>query len=890
MRRNPACDLRTVTNTSHQENRMEIRRKQMLLAVFAALAASQLTPALAQQKVEKIEVTGSNIKRIDSEGVAPVQVITKTDIEQTGKSTVAEVLRSISANSANSLNEVFTNSFSPGASGLSLRGLGQKSTLVLLNGRRMANYGFAQNLQDTYVDLNTIPSAAVERIEVLKDGASAVYGSDAIGGVVNIILRNDYRGVEIGASMGTSTEGGLDETRVSLAAGFGDIAKNRYNVLTTVDYFKRDQLLASERDFTKDQDTRRFNGGLLNWPSIATYRTATRQAFSTCGVNNPGVVIPGSQIASNGTVCAYNPASFIPLFPESERLSILARGTFEFSPTLSAFAEFAFSSNESKQTFTPAAVSPTSVAFDPATQGIRIINGTLPVGNPSNPFTAPVGINYAFFDVGPRASKIDSESFRAMAGVKGSLGKWDWEAAAGKAENEVEQINYNRVDSYKLVQAIANGSYNFLNPSAGTTTANDLRINPTRNSTSKLDIVDFKASTELMQLSAGPLGFATGIEHRRESISDRPDFLLTNGNVLGQGATQTEGSRTNTAGFFEFALPATKELEFQIAGRYDRYSDFGNAFSPKAGFKFSPSKTVALRGSVSRGFRAPTLPENAKSSSTFFTGVVDTLATSPNFNRTVTIAGVFSGNQDLKAERSRNYNLGIVFEPTNDFNVGLTWYKIEQTNVVSSSGFQFIVSNPDLFPGQILRAADGTLVSVSDKFQNLSEVQTSGVDIDFRKSFKLGGGKLTLNGDWVYVSYFKAPPAAGQTLVDYVDSNGYPPSGGGIPRYKGRLGMTWEQGAWSTTLTRIYNHSWDEQAVATPPANARVGAYQQYDLYVSYDGFKNLKLYTSIQNLLDKEPPFAPNNGGTGTTVQYDISQNDLRGRYVTVGAKYTFK
>lgn len=872
---------------------MEIRRKKTLLAVFAALAANQLTPALAQQaaKVEKIEVTGSNIKRIDSEGIASVQVISKKDIENTGKSTVAEVLRSISANSANSLNEVFTNSFSPGASGLSLRGLGQKSTLVLLNGRRMANYGFAQNLQDTYVDLNTIPATAVERIEVLKDGASAVYGSDAIGGVVNIILRSDFRGGEVGASFGTSTEGGLDETRVSLAAGFGDLANQRFNVLTTVDYFKRDQLLASERDFTRDQDSRRFNGGALNWPSIATYRTATRQPFSSCGVNNPGVLVPGNQVATNGTVCAYNPASLIPLFPEAERLSVLSRGTLEFSPSLTAFAEFAYSTNESKQTFTPSAVSPTSVAFDPVTNGIRIINGTLPVGNPSNPFATPVGINYAFFDVGPRAAKIDSDSFRIMAGLKGSFGAWDWEAGAGKAENEVEQINYNRVDSYKLVQAIANGTYNFLNPSAGTVTANDLRINPVRKSKSKLDILDFKTSTEITQLPAGPLGFATGIEHRRESIADRPDFLLTNGNVLGQGATQTDGSRTNTAGFFEFGIPATKELELQLAGRYDKYSDFGNAFSPKAGFKWSPSKTVAVRGSVSRGFRAPTLPENAQSSSTFFTGVVDSNPASPNFNRAVTIAGVFAGNPDLKPERSRNFNFGVVFEPSADFNVGLTWYKIQQTNVVAASGFQFIVDNPALFPGQILRAADGTLVSVSDKFQNLSEVQTSGVDIDFRKSFKLDGGhKLTLTGDWVYVAYFKAPPAADQPLVDYVDSNGYPPTGGGIPRYKGRLGLTWEKGSWSSTLTRVYNHSWNQENVAVPPANARIGAYTQYDLFVGYEGFKNLKLYASVQNLLDKEPPFDPTNGGTGTTVQYDISQNDLRGRYVTIGAKYLFK
>lgn len=872
---------------------MNIRRKELSVLLAAALASTSMMAAAqdaASARVEKIEVTGSNIKRLDSEGVSTVQVITKTDIEATGKSTVADVLRGISANSANSLNEVFSNSFSPGAAGISLRGLGQKSTLVLLNGRRMAAYGFAQNLQDTYVDLNTIPATAVERIEVLKDGASAVYGSDAIGGVVNVVLKSDYQGGELGVNFGTSTEGGLDETRLSGAIGFGSLAKDRWNLLATVDFFKRDLLLATERDFVKDQDARRFPGGALNWASSATYRTNPRQPFASCG-NGNGQIVPGSSLGSNGNLCAYNPAPFGTVFPETERLAILTRGTVEISPTMTGFAEIAFSDNKTFQTSTPSAVSPTSVAYDPVTRGVRIINGTLPVGNPSNPFANPVGINYTFFDVGPRNADIESKSHRLLAGVKGNSGAWDWEFGALTSQNKVEQTNYNRVDALRLRAAIADGSYNFLNPSAGTTTARDLRLNLVRASKSELDSVDFKVTRELMQLPAGPLGFAAGIEHRRESIQDRPDAALLSGRVLGQGATATDGSRDNTAAFVELAIPVTKQLELQVAGRQDKYSDFGTAFSPKAGFKWSPTKTFALRGSASRGFRAPTLPENANSSATFFTSVQDTLPTSPNAGLFVNIAGVFAGNPDLKPERSTNLNLGVVFEPAADFNIGLTWYKIRQTNVVSSSGFQFIVDNPELFPGQVLRAADGTLVAISDRFQNLSEIETSGVDIDFRKTFKTNGwGKFTLSGDWVYVGSFKAPPAAGEPLVDYVDANGYPPSGGGIPRHRGRLSLGWDKGDWSATLSRSYTHSWDQENTAVPPAQGRVGSYQQYDLFLAYTGIKNLRLTASIQNLFDKEPPYDPTGGGTGGTIQYDVSNHDLRGRYITLGAKYTFK
>jgi iron complex outermembrane receptor protein len=882
------------TESINRGSFMSFPIRTSVLAVIAAgcgslsvLSAIAQTPVPAQ-KIEKIEVTGSNIKRVDTEGVAAVQVITREEIERSGKSSVAEVIRNISSNSGNSLNEVFTNSFSPGASGVSLRGLGQKNTLVLINGRRMANYGFAQNLQDTYVDLNSIPTGAVERIEVLKDGASAVYGSDAIGGVVNIILRRDYKGGEIGLSGGTSTEGGLNEMRANLAAGMGDLGRDKFNLLGTLDYFKRDLLLASERDWTKNQDTRAYPGGALNWASIATYRRTPRVPFSSCGVNNPGMLVPGAQLNSTGTLCAYNPAELITLFPKSERLALLGRGTVDLNADTSAFAELSFSHNKTFQKATPTPLSPTSVAYNPTTGGVTVVSGTLPASNGSNPFGVPVGINYGFFDVGPRNTDIDSKSYRAVAGLKGVVSGWDWEAGAGNAQNKVEQINYNRVDRYILTQAIANNTYNFLNPSAGSVTATQLRINPVRKSTSKLDFVDAKISSEIGSLPAGPVGFAAGIEHRRESIQDVPDRLITGGNVLGQGATGTDGKRNNTAGYVELSVPAAKSLEFQLAGRQDKYSDFGSAFSPKIGMKWAPDKTLLVRATVSRGFRAPTLPENSRSSATFFTSVVDTLPTSPNFNQNVSIAGSFAGNPALKAERSRNSNVGFVWEPDRDFNLGVTWYKIRQNDVVNANGFQTIVNNPAQFPGQILRAADGTLVAINDAYRNLAFTETSGLDIDVKKSFKFESGKLTLSADYVYIDKFKSQPAQGQDIVDYVDSNGF--NGGGIPRYRGRVSGTWERSGWVWTLSRYQNASWDQQQVAVPPAQARVGAYAQYDLYVAYDGLRNWRFFGSVQNLADTKPPFDPQNGGTASTVQYDISQNDLRGRYVTVGARYTFK
>ena len=237
---------------------MAFKPKKLTVAVMVALGVASLAQAQTAT-TEKTVITGSNIKRVDAEPVSPVDIITREQIERTGKPTVAEVLRNIPANTGGSYSESFANSFAPGASGISLRGLGQKATLVLINGRRTSGYGFAQNLQDTFVDLNSIPSSAVERIEVLKDGASAIYGSDAIAGVVNIILRKDFKGVELGADAGRSE--GKNDYRFNITGGFGDLAKDKYNVFGVFDYYKRDLLQFSETEFGKSRDKRNEAGG-----------------------------------------------------------------------------------------------------------------------------------------------------------------------------------------------------------------------------------------------------------------------------------------------------------------------------------------------------------------------------------------------------------------------------------------------------------------------------------------------------------------------------------------------------------------------------------------------------------------------------------------------------
>ncbi|MEO8137077.1 MAG: TonB-dependent receptor plug domain-containing protein, partial [Betaproteobacteria bacterium] len=286
---------------------MSFTPKKLTVAIMVALGAASLAQAQTAT-TEKTVITGSNIKRVDAEPVAPVDIITREDIERTGLPTVAEVLRNIPSNTGGSYNESFSNSFARGASGISLRGLGQKATLVLINGRRTGGYGLAQNLQDTFVDLNSIPSSAVERIEVLKDGASAVYGSDAIAGVVNIILRKDYRGAEVSGDVGFFE--GKKDYRFTLTGGMGDLAKDKFNLFGTFDFYKREHLLQSDTEYLKSRDLRGEQGG-RNFQSLTgggTWRQLTaagaltnnQRAITDC----PGTVMTNLQAVDAGLLAA----------------------------------------------------------------------------------------------------------------------------------------------------------------------------------------------------------------------------------------------------------------------------------------------------------------------------------------------------------------------------------------------------------------------------------------------------------------------------------------------------------------------------------------------------------------------------------------------------------
>ncbi|MEO8524027.1 MAG: TonB-dependent receptor [Caldimonas sp.] len=914
------------------------RHKQTSLAIMALCAGGIATTAVAQQQqppaqpqtLQRVEVTGSNIKRIDAESVAPVQIITRDQIQRSGQPTIADVLRNIPANTGGSFGENFTNSFAPGSSGISLRGLGEKTTLVLINGRRTSNYGFAQNLQDSFVDLNSIPTSAVERVEILKDGASAIYGSDAIAGVVNIILRKDYKGFEVSGGGGRAS--GKNEYNGTLTGGFGDLGSDKFNVFGVLDFYHRDLIELSDTPFGKSRDYRGQPGG-RNFTSLAsggTWRqldpvtgalTNTFKASTSCfgkvitGTEAlaQGLTTSAAQGAATNTFCSKDFNDQFTAEPKTDRIGFLGRGTYEFSPNVSAYLEVGLSRVKSFSTFQNAFFAGTTgLESTPAGLVPFSYNVTFAPGVAGNPFATNARYSGVNTDLGTRNNDVTSDTGRFVAGLTYTLGTWDLDSAAGYSRNSVKAISQNNLSlagtsaafgvpttPQPPVPVSTASTYNLDdNTQNSAAVRQSMLIDSPRKATSTLYFIDTKASTEFQQikLPGGPLGLAVGAEYRRESLNDRPDAASTNGEILGLGTTATDGSRNSQAIYAELRLPILKNLEMQVAGRYDHYSDYGGSATPKVGLKYTPTDTIALRANYGRGFRAPSLPEISPSSATFFTQVID-----PQTGEIANISGKFVGNPKLKAEKSTSLNYGIVFQPTKDLSASLDFYRIRWNNIVGAPSFQQTVDdacpNPPQADGDppcpsspnvVRNPEDNAIVTVLTGYENISSRVTSGLDMDLTYAIPtVSLGKFTAHLDANYLLKF---------VEDGTSTNDSNSGFNTIPRLKASASLDWDYSAFKFTGRWNYTKGWTQAALPGSyfaPQNPafQTGVYRDktpdyytFDIFGSYQVTKNFSVNGSVVNLFNRKPPYDPGFSGT---FLYDFSEFDARGRLYRVNLTY---
>jgi len=909
---------------------MQIKRKHVAVAVINAIAAMAVTGAYAQsgtpQKVEKVEVTGSNIKRIEGESANPVQVISRQEIERTGVATVNEVLQRING-AGGGLDDRFTNGFAPGGGSLNLRGLGFNSTLVLVNGRRLPTYPFAQQVgtPQGFNDINNIPLAAVERIEVLKDGASAVYGADAVAGVVNIILRQDYVGVELSASYGTSSRSDGDTVQASITAGMGSLSRDRFNVLVGANFSTRDSIRSIDRPWSRTEDLRSVGGADrrsgYGYPGTIIDTVTGDTYYNAGGICGPSTQQSGSSI--RGGLCRYDRAQLGNVQGDSDKMGIYTRGNFAVTPDITAFAEVLFTRNKFKGLGWPAGT----------TDDVGIGTYFIPGGQTGNPFPNDAEVYYRFADVGNRGDDGTSDTSRLVLGMKGTTAGWDWEAAANLNRIKIDTFatnnalnsrvmcltnptaaaayaaggdplglgtlaqifaanpsyaTYFRNELAKCPQAFAQyGYYNYANPAANKPgVAEYLRHNSLRQGRSNLDGFDIKASRELMQLGGGALAMAVGFETRKEKVNDIPDIQLQTGDTLAISAAQAFGDRRVSAAYTEINAPITKQFEANLAVRYDKYSGNGSfaATSPKLGLRFQPTQAVLLRATASKAFRAPSLFETSPAQQTSFTFGIQDPVRCPTFNENnpdcvVDVRRVQQGNPDLKAEKSTAYTLGLVLEPTRDLSVSIDAWMIDRKDEIGSFADQLLVNLFPNNPAIVVRDSAGRIQQINQVPVQLNKTKTHGVDLEMTLRSDFGNaGRLTSKLGLSYVGSYKFSTLDDAGLSVVSEYNGTYNQ----PRYRGSWDFAWNRGPWEVSLGGYGVGSYQGLGL-----NAKVGAFEVWNAGVSYSGFKNTRIRFGVNNLFDKGPAY--NDETSGANAGYNPQFGDPVGRFYTIGVNYKF-
>ena len=904
-----------------------MNHSKMKVLPQALLAALIVTPmAFAQtstpQKVEKVEVTGSNIKRVDAETTSPITIITAEEIKRSGATSVQELLNNLSIAQGGSLNDISGgNGFSPGSATIALRGLGSQSTLTLLNGRRISPAAFndPNTGQSVITNLNSIPTTAIERIEVLKDGASAVYGSDAIAGVINIILRKDFTGALLGATVTQNFDSEFRTKQVNVALGFGDLARDKYNVFVNYERFQRDPVLIRDNDNVDDRYAFAGTtpGGLNRRSVLSTFSfpgNLLRESVPGSG-NFTAIALarPGCAIVSGG-LCRYNQWDDLEQSGKTIRDTGYARGSYDFSANLSAFGEISYSKSVNTFTGAPPTGSPAITTWLTNTSQPLRFALILPVGHPDNPFAFRAGLRYRFVEFGRSQDISKTEDTRGLVGLKGTVGRWDWESAFLYNTSEQNSSSGRRLLFPEVQNAINDGSLRF-NGTMDQAMINRISTRYTNTGKSTTKILDLKGSSEWGSLPGGPIGVAAGAEFRKDDLVITPDANIVASRIVGLGASFANGSRNVSAVFLEAVLPISTTVEGTLAARYDRYSDYGSSTNPRVGIKWKALPTLALRANYSTGFRAPSLSQISTSAVRSFQAIgADPLrcpVTGEADDCTRTVASQIQFNPNLQPEKSKSATAGFIWDVTKDTGVTMDYFKIRRNNEIDRFSSSFVVARnfrrEARFANAVLRDPNplswlpgvpnsGPIQTVLRQYLNLGGTEVSGVDLDITHRLNLGEmGKMTFGLASTYNISNKFAREQGDPLVDSI---------GGVnsPRVRGNLSGSWEYRDWTFGARYNYVGKYSYRdgfgncedsllngatAIANLPGVCETRSWQTIDANVAYSGFKNLVLRLVIRNIGDYKPPFDYN---ADTTLGYNTAYHNPQGINGAFNATYTFK
>ena len=968
------------------------------LIALAALALLSPALAVAQDAAgtpQRVEVTGSLIKRTDRATPSVVQSYGREEIQRSGYATVEELLRANGAVDTGSIGDGASSGFVGGLSTISLRGFGSQGTLVLINGRRVApvaavdiNFG-----RGSLISVNNLPKGAIERVDILKDGASAIYGSDAMAGVVNYILRKDYQGAEGNLSYSANDKGVGGISTAGISFGFGNLDTQRFNVFGGIEYTKRDSVMHAD---LKDRGNQTAHDAFLNGTGALSRFTAdssasiygnyyrlpasltgntTLNGISVANSNLSGVNYLGTQpgcpddrtvgkgvpnrpdgfIATTATLrdgfCRYNLDNNDEAIAAQDRLNASVRGTFAISNTLTAFGDLMLS-----QTKTTEKRVPTTLTTTLATTANRVattwpkIDGSflrqdaiiLPVTHPDNPTRGtataqPVQLIYRFEDL-PLNDINTLQSVRLTTGVEGSIGAWDFDTALLYSRQDNKREQEGRLRSSLLNASIASGTYRFgrFNTPEAIASVSGTAVNEGE---STLTSVDFHASRSLFKMAGGDAAVALGVEARRETLSAVPDSVYGTGDYVGLVANGASGSRNVFAGFAELSLPLLPTLEAQAALRAERYSDFGNATTGKLGFKWTPMKSVlAVRGTAATGFRAPSISQISDSFVLSFNnfqerrvfdplrcdtaalvttgGLVNVPRDCNVLNFTAVPAGtttpgniptVVAANKNLKAETSRSFTLGMLFEPSKDIDLALDAWYFERNNAIRVQRGVDVLDNN--VAGTVVRDPNpatwlpgvpnsGPIILLTRAYGNYKWTRTSGIDYDLNVRLPATDiGKFSVKVQGTYTGRYDRLVLAGATVERLVGTSTID-----IPKTRGSITLRWDVGDdWSSYVRANHTDPISTTAsaaclnAASPTVTqqlrraagyCKVGADRTIDVGVTYSGVKNLTLSGTLLNVAND---YNRSDGFPGAFTYWDTGLPGQLGRRFSVNASYKF-
>lgn len=861
---------------------MALRSLPLIIAVFfpgSFLAAWHPAAHAAEEahdegtELEEIVVVGSRVPRSNMDSPSPVLIFDSTDLADAGITTLEEFSRYLPQNVGQS-NGFQGNGPLRGTSGFNLRGVGLDATLTLVNGRRIAPYASSGDLEP-FVDVNSIPVTAIERIEILTDGASAIYGSEAVAGVVNIVTRQGVEGITVDGGYLSTVEGDGTEWDVSLTGGWNGA---NTSVTGSLSWFDGGAVRARDRGWADTVDLRDQGGfdysNIAGSPPTVILLDSELVLADDCPEYSPtthlNVRVPG--VVER---CMFNYRWYTSLQQPSDRLGLTASLHQELSADTTFFAEVLASQSETHSVIAPTVLNEYFVAAD----------------HPGNPYGEDLVLFYRALDMGNREFNSESTSWRLVAGFEGDWGDWAWQFAFTGSEAEADHTRFNDIladpfQSALLGEGGPNGDQYYnpfgLDPQNPQEVIDQFAISGTHFvETSKERTLDIQVSRELGTLPGGPVGAVVGAQFRDQSIDQSADAEELTGVIAGSdGFEPLSSDREIRSAFVELMLPLLPALEAQLALRLDEYSDFGSTSNPKIGLGWRPVETLLLRATWGTSFRPPTFRELHDPHVTGDGFIQEDPWRCPATGAAIDcdfnfITFEFGGNPDLEPDEGETWLFGFAWEPeaVAGLSVAVDYWSLEHSNriITSDEGFLFETLPPDdnpfvirapRTPEDVALGIPGVITGFSHTYINADTMTTDGIDLNLDYSWEtVGTGEFSAGLTYTYLNEIRAGISFLQAQIDE-DLAGATGLQNPWPQHRGNVHLDWQRNGHGAAALVHYIGSYnspvnlvvDDDETDTPFV---IEDYWQLDLQYSYlfTGLNEASLRLGCRNCLDADPP-----------------------------------